>query len=62
MPRLDEFRHWKDADVGQIALEFIRSDYERARGLLMRARAVTMLFGLLLAAYVFYWRTALFGL
>ena len=61
LPRLDETAHWARANVGQVALEFIRSDYERARGLLMQVRVVTMLFGLLLASYAFFWGLALFG-
>ena len=61
LPRVDEMRYWKYADVGQVALELIQEDYEHARNALMRARLVTMLFGLALAAYAFFWGFSLFG-
>ncbi len=61
LPRMDQARYWKDADVGRVALQFIRSDYPRARDLLMRARVITMCFGLALAAYAFFWGFSLFG-
>jgi len=61
LPRVDEMRYWNDAHVGRVALELIREDYQQARDTLMCARLITMLFGLALAAYAFFWANSLFG-
>jgi len=61
LPRFDESPHWHNADLAKIAYDFLRSDYQRARDLLMQARVMTMLFGLALAGYAFFWGATLFG-
>ncbi|MBK8256633.1 MAG: phospholipid carrier-dependent glycosyltransferase [Polyangiaceae bacterium] len=60
-PRLDKMEHWKDANVGLTALEYIKKDYPRAREQLFSTRRVAMGFGIALAAYIFFFCLSTFG-
>ena len=61
-PNLAATAAWKQADVGRVALEYLKDDYPAARARLMRARIAAMLgFGVLLAAYVYFFCWTMFG-
>ncbi|WP_437646398.1 ArnT family glycosyltransferase [Sorangium sp. So ce362] len=55
------FRHWKDANTGRVALDYIKQDYARAREQLFRARLMIMLMAVALAAYVWLWSRWFWG-
>ncbi|MGK3999137.1 glycosyltransferase family 39 protein [Sorangium sp. So ce1024] len=54
-------RHWKDANIGRVALDYIKKDYARAREQLFRARLMIMLMAAGLAAYVWSWTRSFWG-
>ncbi|KYF50637.1 hypothetical protein BE08_13060 [Sorangium cellulosum] len=54
-------RHWKDANIGRVALAYIKQDYARAREQLFRSRLVIMLMAAGLAAYVWSWSRSFWG-
>ncbi|AUX37297.1 MULTISPECIES: phospholipid carrier-dependent glycosyltransferase [Sorangium] len=54
-------RHWKDANIGRVALDYIEQDYARAREQLFRARRMIMLMAAALAAYVWFWSRWFWG-
>lgn len=61
-PDLAATAAWKQADVGRVALEYLKDDYAAARARLMRARVAAMLgFGVLLAAYTYFFCWTMFG-
>ncbi|AUX26663.1 uncharacterized protein SOCEGT47_072330 [Sorangium cellulosum] len=58
---LTSFQHWKDANTGRVALDYIKQDYARAREQLFRARVMMMLMAVALAAYVWFWARWFWG-
>jgi hypothetical protein len=60
-PRIDRLPGWTTATASSVTVAYIKHDYGRARGQLMRARLAAMALGLLLAAYVYRWCLAVFG-
>ncbi len=60
-PSATSFRHWKDANIGKVALDYIKKDYPRAREQLFRARLMIMLMAAALAGYVWFWSRWFWG-
>ncbi|KYF79152.1 hypothetical protein BE17_06900, partial [Sorangium cellulosum] len=58
---VSSFRHWKDANTGLVALDYIKRDYARAREQLFRARLMIMLMAAALAGYVWSWSRWVWG-
>ncbi|WP_437633237.1 ArnT family glycosyltransferase [Sorangium sp. So ce854] len=54
-------RHWKDANIGRVALAYIKQDYARAREQLFQSRLMIMLMAAGLAAYVWSWSRSFWG-
>jgi 4-amino-4-deoxy-L-arabinose transferase-like glycosyltransferase len=60
-PDLSRTENWKRANVGGVAFDVMQADYSHERERLFRTRIATMLLGVLLAAYVYWFCFGFFG-